>query len=90
MVLILCFGLVLVGCPKKTMVKEEPSVKKEEGLAKREGTKEMKPEGGKEFEKSLVARKEPGIKGEVFESHFLKTFTSTLTNTTSVQEMHPS
>jgi len=74
LVLILCFGLILIGCPKKTMVKEEPSVKKEEGVAKREAevTKEMKPEGGKEFEKSLVARKEPGIKGEVFESELLK------------------
>jgi peptidoglycan-associated lipoprotein len=72
LVLILCFGLVLVGCPKKTMVKEEPSIKKEEGMAKREGTKEMKPEGGKEFERSLVAKQEPGIKGEVFESELFK------------------
>jgi peptidoglycan-associated lipoprotein len=73
LVLILCFGLILIGCPKKTVVKEEPSVK-EEAVAKREaeGKKEMKPEGGKEFEKSLVARNEPGIKGEVFESELLK------------------
>ena len=71
LVLILCLGLILVGCPKKTVVKEEPSVKKEEGVAKREAerTKEM---GAKEFEKSLVAKKEPGIKGEVFESKLLK------------------
>ena len=26
-VLILCIGLVMMGCPKKTVVKEEPSVK---------------------------------------------------------------
>jgi len=30
LILILCFGLILTGCPKKTVVKEEPSVKKEE------------------------------------------------------------
>ncbi|MGA2518268.1 MAG: peptidoglycan-associated lipoprotein Pal [Thermodesulfobacteriota bacterium] len=74
LVLILCFGLILIGCPKKTMVKEEPSVKKEEAVAKPEAerTKEMKPEGGKEFEKSLVAKKEPGMKGEIFESELLK------------------
>ncbi len=74
LVLILCLGLVLTGCPKKTVVKEEPSVKKEEGMAKLEaqGTKEMKPEAGRELEKSLVAKKEPGIEGEVFESKLLK------------------
>lgn len=32
-VLILCFGLILTGCPKKTVVKEEPSVKRAEELA---------------------------------------------------------
>ena len=74
LVLLLCLGAILIGCPKKTVVREEPSVKKEEGVAKREAerTKEMKPEGGREFEKSLVAKKEPGIEGEVFESKFLK------------------
>ena len=77
LVLMLCLGLILIGCPKKTVVREEPSVKKEEGVAKREAerTKEMKPkeeQDAKEFEKSLVAKKEPGIEGEVFESKFLK------------------
>ncbi len=77
LVLILCLGLILIGCPKKTMVKEEPSVKKEEAVAKPEAerTKEMKgkeEQGAKEFEKSLVAKKEPGIKGEIFESKLLK------------------
>jgi peptidoglycan-associated lipoprotein len=33
MILILCFGLVLTGCPKKTVVKEEPSAKTAEELA---------------------------------------------------------
>jgi len=40
LILILCFGLILTGCPKKTVVKEEPSVKKEEAArleAEREG-----------------------------------------------------
>jgi len=77
LVLMLCLGLIMAGCPKKTVVREEPSVKKEEGVAKREAerTKEMKAkeeQGAKEFEKSLVAKKEPGIEGEVFESKFLK------------------
>jgi peptidoglycan-associated lipoprotein len=77
LVLMLCVGLIMVGCPKKTVVKEEPSVKKEEALAKPEAerTKEMKPkeeQRAKEFEKSLVAKKEPGIEGEVLESKLLK------------------
>ncbi len=77
LVLMLCLGLIMAGCPKKTVVKEEPSIKKEEALAKPEAerTKEMKAkeeQGAKEFEKSLVAKKEPGIEGEVFESKFLK------------------
>ena len=69
-ILILCLGLILIGCPKKTVVKEEPSIKKEY-----EQTREMKPkeeQGAKEFEKSLVAKKEPGIEGEVLESKLLK------------------
>ena len=64
-ILFLCFGLMMSGCPKKTVVKEEPSVKKEEAVKKEEGAK-------KEFEKSLVAKKTPGIEGEVFESSLLK------------------
>lgn len=32
-ILFLCFGLILTGCPKKTVVKEEPSVKRAEELA---------------------------------------------------------
>ncbi len=31
--LFFCFGLILMGCPKKTVVKEEPSVKRAEELA---------------------------------------------------------
>jgi peptidoglycan-associated lipoprotein len=77
LVLMLCLGLTMAGCAKKTVVKEEPSIKKEEALAKPEAerTKEMKgkeEQGAKEFEKGLVAKKEPGIEGEVFESKLLK------------------
>jgi peptidoglycan-associated lipoprotein len=86
-VLILCVGLVLTGCPKKTVVKEEPSMKKaEEAVAEREKAaklerekelarireEEAKKAKEQEFEKSLVAKKEPGIAGEVFESRLLK------------------
>ena len=87
LVLILCVGLLLAGCPKKTVVKEEPSMKKaEEPVAEREKAaklaaeqesarireEEAKKAKEKEFEKSLVAKKEPGIAGEVFESRLLK------------------
>ncbi len=84
-ILILCFGLILTGCPKKTVVKEEPSVKKAEPLAaekekaatleKEKALREKevaKKAGEKEFEKSLVAKKEPGIEGLVLESKLLK------------------
>jgi peptidoglycan-associated lipoprotein len=89
LVLILCLGLVITGCPKKTVLKEEPSVRKaEESLAEREKAEaeraarekelarireeEARKAKEKEFEKSLVAKKEPGIAGEVFESKMLK------------------
>jgi peptidoglycan-associated lipoprotein len=86
LILILCLGLILTGCPKKTVVKEEPSVKKEEaarleaeGAAKEAREKELarirEEEARKareEFEKSLIAKKEPGIEGEVFQSRLLK------------------
>jgi peptidoglycan-associated lipoprotein len=71
--LILCMGF-LMGCPKKTVVKEEPSVKKE-AVAKGEAERLAKPReepAQKEFEKSMVAKKEPGIEGVVFESSLLK------------------
>jgi peptidoglycan-associated lipoprotein len=74
-ILILCFGLILTGCPKKTVVKEEPSVKRAEELAagkEKAAKEEPKKAGEKEFEKSLVAKKEPGIEGEVLESKLLK------------------
>jgi peptidoglycan-associated lipoprotein len=87
LILVLCFGLVLTGCPKKTVVKEEPSMKKAEepAVAEREKAATLEAEKAarekeeearrakeKEFEKTLVAKKEPGISGEVFESKMLK------------------
>ena len=73
-VLILCLGLVMMGCPKKTVVKEEPSVQKEEA-AKSEAERAAKEKGTttkEQFEKSLVAERTPGIEGQVFESSLLK------------------
>ncbi len=73
-ILILCIGLVMMGCPKKSVVKEEPSVKKEEA-AKPEAervAKEKETKAKEQFEKSLVAERTPGIQGEVFESSLLK------------------
>ena len=84
-ILILCLGLFLVGCPKKTVVKEQPSVQKSEEARRLEAEREAKERElarikeeeakkvrGREFEKSLVAKKESGIEGEVFESKLLK------------------
>jgi len=93
-VFLLCVGLLVSGCPKKTVMKEEPSSKTEQQLAaerdkaarleaerKEKEAKEMarmkeeeaqKQPAQKEFEKSLVAKKTPGIEGEVFESQLLK------------------
>jgi peptidoglycan-associated lipoprotein len=72
-ILILCIGLIMMGCPKKTVVKEEPSVKKEEAKAEAERmAKEKESKAKEEFEKSIVAKKTPGIEGEVFESSLLK------------------
>ena len=89
-IFILCIGLILMGCPKKTVVKDEPSAKAEaakieaervakekEGEVKekeRETTrlKEKEEQAKREFERSLVTKKTPGIEGEVFESSLLK------------------
>jgi peptidoglycan-associated lipoprotein len=82
LILILCVGLIMTGCPKKTVMKEEASSMKSEELAREteqkemEGvkTKEVEPSKvqEKEFEKSLVAKAEPGIEGEVLESKLLE------------------
>ena len=86
MVLILCFGLILTGCPKKTVVKDEPSAKaeaarieaeriakeKEKEAKEREAARLKEEEAKRELEKSLVAKKTPGIEGVVYESSLLK------------------
>lgn len=54
-VLILCVGLLLAGCPKKTVVKEEPSTKKaEEAIAERERAARLEAE--KEAREKELAR----------------------------------
>jgi len=91
MTLICCIGLMMVSCSPKTVVKEDPTIKKEEiakieaeqaarereARAKDEAAKEAAREAAKEaarkeFERSLVAKKEPGIEGVVYESSLLK------------------
>ncbi|OGQ01068.1 MAG: peptidoglycan-associated lipoprotein [Deltaproteobacteria bacterium RBG_19FT_COMBO_46_12] len=95
-ILILCLGLFLVGCPKKTVVvnRDRPSVQRSEEAARLEAERaareareaqelkerelarikeeEAKMAQDRELEKSLVAKKERGIEGQVFESKLLK------------------
>src|SRR4030042_5513447 len=111
-ILILCLGLFLVGCPKKTVKfsRDQPSAQKSEEARRLEAERaakeakeakevreakeakevkerelarikeeeaRIKEEEAKlarkgELEKSLVAKKERGIEGEVFESKLLK------------------
>ena len=101
-ILILCLGLFLVGCPKKTVKfsREQPSAQKSEEARRLEAEQaakearkakeareaqeakerelarikeeEAKLAQGRELEKSLVAKKDRGIEGEVFESKLLK------------------
>jgi peptidoglycan-associated lipoprotein len=97
-ILVLCLGLVVGGCPKKSVVKEEPSSQaaaaekekaakleaeraekekaereaRERDLARAKEEEARKAQQQKEFEKSLVAKKEPGIEGVAFDSKLLK------------------
>ena len=75
-IVILCLGVILSGCSKKAVVKEEPSVKGAEELEARKDAKEAdrirEGELKKEFEKSLVAKATPGIEGVVLESKMLQ------------------
>ena len=100
LILVLCIGLIVSGCSKKTVMKGEPSVmtgepsgaerekarleaerkereareraitEKEAARIKEEEAK--KTQAQKEFEKSLVTKKTPGIEGQIFESRLLK------------------
>ena len=75
-VVILCLGVILSGCTQKAVVKEEPSAKGTElsqaGKDAKEAERIREEEAKKEFEKSLVAKKTPGIEGTVLESRMLK------------------
>jgi len=86
-IFVLCVGLLLAGCPKKRVAvsRDQSSVQSSEEAARLEREareakerelarlreEELKKPGG-ELEKTLVAKKEPGIEGEVFESRLLK------------------
>jgi peptidoglycan-associated lipoprotein len=75
-VVIVCFGVILSGCTQKAVVKEEPSAKGAElsqaGKDAKEAERIREEEMKREFEKSLVAKKTPGIEGVVLESKMLK------------------
>jgi peptidoglycan-associated lipoprotein len=71
-ILILCIALIMTGCPKKTVMKEEPSVKKEEAVRPEAERKAKESKAQEELEKSMIAKKTPGVEGEVFESSLLK------------------
>ena len=87
-IFILCLGVFLAGCPKKTVVvsrdqeaaqlerEREAREAREREAKEREAARlreeELKKPTGGELEKTLVAKKEPGIEGEVFESKLLK------------------
>jgi peptidoglycan-associated lipoprotein len=76
LIVIFCLGVILSGCSQKAVVKEDPSVKSADGSEARKDAKEAdrvrEEEVKKEFEKSLVAKKTPGIEGVVLESKMLK------------------
>jgi peptidoglycan-associated lipoprotein len=75
-VVIVCLGVILSGCTQKAVVKEEPSTKGAElsqaGKDAKETEKAREEELKKEFEKSLVAKRTPGIEGVILESTMLK------------------
>jgi len=74
LIVIFCLGIILSGCAQKAVVKEDPSVKSAEEARKdaKEADRIREEEVKKEFEKSLVAKKTPGIEGVVLESKMLK------------------
>ena len=75
-VAIVCLAVILSGCTQKAVVKEEPSAKGAElsqaGKDAKEAERIKEEEMKREFEKSLVAKKTPGIEGTVLESKMLK------------------
>jgi peptidoglycan-associated lipoprotein len=70
LILILCFGLILTGCPKKTVVKEEPSVRKEEAAkleAERAAKEARERELAKIREEEAKKKEEEARKAREFE-----------------------
>ena len=57
LILVFCLGLILTGCPKKTLVKEEPSVKKEEA-ARLEAERERTAKEAREKELAKIREEE--------------------------------
>jgi len=78
LIVVFCLGVIISGCPKKTVVKEEPSVKSagESETRKEKEAKEAdrirEEEIKKDIDKSLVDQKTPGVEGVVLESKMLK------------------
>ena len=71
-IVILCFGLILTGCPKKTVVKEEPSAKElaleKEKAAKLETERAAKEKESREKELARIKEEEAkGAKEKEFE-----------------------
>ena len=58
LILVLCFGIILVGCPKKTVVKDEPTVKKSEEAAKLEAERAAKERTEREKELAKIKEEE--------------------------------
>jgi peptidoglycan-associated lipoprotein len=56
MIFILCMALILAGCPKKTVLKEEPSVTKEETIRKEEAAKREAERVAREVREKEAAR----------------------------------
>jgi len=57
---------------RQARLEAERAKQEQELRAREEAARKAQAEKDKEFEKSLVAKKEPGIEGEVFESSLLK------------------
>ncbi len=70
----LCIGIILSGCSKKAVVKEEAKSTEELRSEKdaKEAERAREEQFKKDFEKSLVAKSTPGIEGVVHESSMLK------------------
>jgi len=92
--------LFLVGCPKKTVVKEQPSVQKSEEARRLEAEREAKERElarikeeeakrheGESLRRVWLLRKNLALKERFSKANCSKTSTSTLINLTSVQGM---